>query len=130
MRAALAVLRDQLDSVRVGADRLWFDPSVPARTTRRPGALLVPAFDEVTLTYADHGPPRRDPTSPRPRIVNAIGGGTLLLGDEDVAAWRRTVTKDSVVPLVVAALLPLAAVAATQLPVRQILGALKGLLLV
>jgi len=40
------------------------------------------------------------------------------------------VTKDSVVPLVVAALLPLAAVAATQLPVRQILGALKGLLLV
>lgn len=38
------------------------------------------------------------------------------------------VTKESIMPLVVAALLPLAAVAATQVPVKQILGALKGLL--
>ena len=96
VRAALAVLADKLDSERVGADRLWFDPGVAARTTRRPGALLVPAFDEVTLTYRDHGFRRRDPTSARPRIVNAIGGGTLVLGDEDVAAGRRTVTSDRV----------------------------------
>jgi hypothetical protein len=40
------------------------------------------------------------------------------------------VTKDSIVPLVFAALLPLAAVAATQVPFKQILGVLKGLLLV
>ena len=39
------------------------------------------------------------------------------------------VTKQSIVPLVLAALLPLVAVAATQAPFKQILGAVKGLLL-
>jgi len=39
------------------------------------------------------------------------------------------ITKESIMPLVVAALLPLAATAATQVPVKQILGALKGLLI-
>jgi hypothetical protein len=39
------------------------------------------------------------------------------------------VTKQSIVPLVLAALLPFVAVAATQAPVKQILGAVKGLLL-
>jgi hypothetical protein len=37
------------------------------------------------------------------------------------------VTKASIVPLVVAALLPLAVVAATRVPVRQVLAAIKGL---
>ena len=40
------------------------------------------------------------------------------------------VTKASIVPLVVAALLPLAVVAATQAPVKQILGAIKGLVVI
>jgi hypothetical protein len=39
------------------------------------------------------------------------------------------VTKQSIVPLVLAALLPFVAVAATQAPFKQILGAVKGLLL-
>lgn len=96
VRAAVSGLGDALDHVLVGEERFWFDPAVPARPTRRRGALLAPAFDEVTLTYADHGFPRRDPSSSRPRVVNAIGGGTVLLGGEDVAAWRRTVTRDTV----------------------------------
>jgi hypothetical protein len=39
------------------------------------------------------------------------------------------VTKSSVVPLVLAALAPLAVVALTEAPFKQILGELKGLLL-
>ena len=39
------------------------------------------------------------------------------------------VTKASIVPLIVSALLPLAVVAATQAPIKQILGAIKGLVL-
>ncbi len=97
VRAGLAELGDVLDHVDVGEDRMWFDPGAPAHTTRRPGALLVPTFDELTLTYAEHGFPRRDPAAPRPRLVTAIGGGTILLGGEDVAAWRRRVTGSTVV---------------------------------
>jgi hypothetical protein len=39
------------------------------------------------------------------------------------------VTKQSIFPLVVAALLPFVVVAATQAPFKQIVGAVKGLLL-
>jgi hypothetical protein len=39
------------------------------------------------------------------------------------------VTKESIVPLVVATVLPIAAVAATQAPSEQILGEIKGFLL-
>jgi hypothetical protein len=97
VRTALDGLRPTLEAVTVGEDRMWFDPAAPARTTRRPPALLVPTFDELTLTYADHPVPRRDPSAPRPRLVNAIGGGTVLLGGEDVAAWRRRSTGSTVV---------------------------------
>jgi hypothetical protein len=92
VRAALGELGEALESMEVDGARMWFDPQLPSRTTRRPGALLVPTFDELTLTYAHHGFPRRDPTSPRPRVVNGIGGGTVLIGGEDVAVWRRRVT--------------------------------------
>ncbi len=96
VRGALATLADQLEWIDLDGDRLWFDPGVGTRATRRPGALLVPAFDELTLTYPDHAAPRRDPTASRPRIVNAIGGGTVLIRGEDVAAWSRRVTRSAV----------------------------------
>jgi hypothetical protein len=96
IRAALADLGDRLACIDVEGSRMWFDPTVPARTTRSPGAVLVPTFDELTLTYADHGHPRRDPGSARPRLVNAIGGGTVLLDGGDVGAWSRRVTRTAV----------------------------------
>ncbi len=96
VRTALAELDDELDSAEVDGARMWFDPGVPARTTRHPGALLVPTFDELTLSYAEHGYPRRDPASPRPRLVNQIGGGTVIVDGEDVAAWRRRTTRTDV----------------------------------
>ncbi len=96
VRGALESLHGHLEAVEVDGTTLWFDPSVPARTTRSPGALLLPTFDELTLTYADHGHPRRDPTAPRPRVVNGIGGGSVLLDGEDVGWWRRRVTRAAV----------------------------------
>ena len=96
VRTALGELDGVLDSVEVQGERMWFDPAVPSRTTRLPGAVLVPTFDELTLTYADHGFPRRDPRTPRPRLVNGIGGGTVLLGGHDVAGWTRRTTRSVV----------------------------------
>jgi hypothetical protein len=55
----------------------------------------------------------------------------LAAGYQLVSAMKIVpVSKASIVPLVVAALLPLAAVALTQAPLKQILGELKGLLLI
>jgi hypothetical protein len=54
----------------------------------------------------------------------------LSAGYQIIEAMRPVpVTRQSIVPLVLAALLPFVAVAATQAPFKQILGAIKGLLL-
>jgi hypothetical protein len=54
----------------------------------------------------------------------------LAAGYELVNAMRTVpVTKDGVLPLLVAALVPLAIVAATQAPIKEILSVVKGLLL-
>ncbi len=92
IRTALHELGDSLDSVTVDGQVLWFDPSVPARTTRPRRGYLLPTFDEVCLTYATTGFPRRDPDTARQRLLSEAGGGIILLDGQDVGTWKRTVT--------------------------------------
>jgi hypothetical protein len=77
------------------------------------------------------------------RWLDAPEGGAGLLGNPDAssladlaAGYDRVkdmrsvpVTKESVAPIVLAALAPMAGVAATQVPVSQIFAAVKGLLM-
>ena len=89
VRAALADLAPSLQQVRLDDHVLWFDPTVPARTTREHAAYLLPTFDEVCLTYAATGFPRRDPDATRQRLVSEAGGGILVVAGEDVGTWKR-----------------------------------------
>lgn len=50
-RAALADIGDDLARIEIDGTTLWFDPSVPSRTTRRETAFLLPVYDEAVLTY-------------------------------------------------------------------------------
>ena len=61
IRGALADLAGELERVEVDGHQLWFDPRMSARTTREHAAYLLPTFDEVCLTYAATGFPRRTP---------------------------------------------------------------------
>ncbi len=96
IRAGLADLSDTLERVEVDGHTLWFDPAVPARTTKPHPAYLVPTFDEVSLTYAQTGFPRRNPKATRQRPLSEIAGGTVILDGEDVAAWKRLVSRSAV----------------------------------
>jgi hypothetical protein len=96
IRACVADLAGELDSVEVEGHTLWFDPAVPARTTRPHPAYLVPTFDEVSLTYAQTGFPRRNPKATRQRPLSEVAGGIVVLDGEDVAAWKRTVSRSAV----------------------------------
>lgn len=96
VRAALADLVGDLERVEVDGHALWFDPRVPARTTRARVAHLLPTFDEVCLTYASTGFPRRDPASPRSRLVSEAGGGIVVVGGDDVGTWKRVVSPGGV----------------------------------
>ena len=96
IRRALAELKDGLEQVEVSGDLLWSDPTVPARTTRAHRAYLLPTFDEVSLTYARTGFPRRDPEAPRQRLLSEVGGGIVVVDGEDVGTWKRTVGRAGV----------------------------------
>ena len=96
IRRALDALGDRLESVELDGHVLWFDPSVPARTTRPRRGYLLPTFDEVCLTYAKTGFPRRDPEATRQRLLSEGGGGIIVVDGEDVGTWKRTVTTTGV----------------------------------
>ncbi|GAA4401827.1 winged helix DNA-binding domain-containing protein [Fodinibacter luteus] len=96
VRTALADLAGTLEHVELDGQRLWFDPDVPSRTTRPHAAYLLPTFDEVCLSYAATGFPRRDPAATRARLVSESGGGIVVVDGEDVGTWKRVVSPTGV----------------------------------
>lgn len=96
VRTALTELDGELERVEVDGHVLWVDPRVPTRTTRAHPAHLLPTFDEACLTYATTGFPRRDPASPRSRLVSEAGGGIVVVDGDDVGTWKRVVSPGGV----------------------------------
>jgi Winged helix DNA-binding domain len=96
IRSALAEITDQLERVEVDGHTLWFDPTVPARTSREQAAYLLPTFDEVCLTYQHTGFPRRSPEAARQRLLSEAAGGIVVVRGEDVGIWKRAVLPTSV----------------------------------
>jgi hypothetical protein len=96
IRAALAELSGVLERIEVDGHTLWFDPQVPARTTEEHAAYLLPTFDEVCLTYAATGFPRRSPDTPRQRLFAEAGGGIVVVQGEDVGIWKRVASAKDV----------------------------------
>jgi hypothetical protein len=96
IRVALGELESRLERVEVDGQTLWFDPTVPARTTQSRVAYLLPTFDEACLTYATTGFPRRDPDAPRQRLLSEAGGGIVVVDRHDVGVWKRTVRQTGV----------------------------------
>ena len=96
IRSALADLEGRLERVDLDEHTLWFDPTVPARTSREHAAYLLPTFDEVCLTYQHSGFSRRSPDAARQRLLSESGGGIVVVHGEDVGIWKRVVSPTSV----------------------------------
>ena len=96
VRSALDDLSGELESMDVGGETLWADPTTRPRATRPRRAFLFQTFDEACLTYPRTGFPRRSPEAPRTRLLSESGGGIVVLDHEDVGIWKRTVTKGGV----------------------------------
>ncbi len=83
-----------LERVEVDGIPHWFDPKVPARTTRGAEAHLLTTYDEVTLTY----PVVNFPVAPEVPEPEEFPWYTAVLVDQvRVGRWRRTVLSDRVV---------------------------------
>lgn len=90
-RAAVAGLGDSVERVMVDGEELWHSPAAVLPTIRPRDAWLVSTFDEVLLSYRKVPWPRSagHPLGDDPTWFSESGGGVVILGLEDVGAWKR-----------------------------------------
>ena len=86
-RDALDVIKDQLGCISVEGVELWFDPAAPSPGPV-PGALLMPLYDELTLSYPVINFPQSTGHPHRPGEDLFVG--SVIISETNVGLWRRT----------------------------------------
>jgi hypothetical protein len=86
-RAAVDAVKDALDCATVEGVELWFDADGPAAQPF-PVALLLPLYDEITLSYPMINFPQLDGHPHQPGEDLFIG--CVIIAETNVGLWRRT----------------------------------------
>jgi len=86
-REAVEAVKDQLDCVTVEGAELWSGRQTSAPTPSS-GALLMPLYDEVTLSYPAINFPQAI-AHPHPPGADLFVG-CVILAETNVGLWRRT----------------------------------------
>jgi winged helix DNA-binding protein len=86
-RDALDVIKDQLGCISVEGEELWFDPAAPPPGPV-PGALLLPLYDELTLSYPVINFPQS--TGHPHQRGEDLFIGCVIISETNVGLWRRT----------------------------------------
>ncbi len=88
-RDALEAIKDRLDCVNVEGHELWFNPEPPPPAEPSTEALLLPLYDELTLSYPVINFPKAD-DHPHPPGEDLFVG-CVIIAETNVGTWRRTV---------------------------------------
>ena len=86
-RDAVEAGKDRMDCMSVEGVELWFGPETPAPNPSS-GALLMPLYDEVTLSYPAINFPQAN-GHPHPPGADLFVG-CVILAETNVGLWRRT----------------------------------------
>ncbi len=87
-RDAVDAVKDRLDYVTVDGLELWFGPDPPP-ARQSSGALLLPLYDELTLSYPVINFPQAPGHPHTPGEDLFIG--SVIIAETNVGTWRRTV---------------------------------------
>jgi Winged helix DNA-binding domain len=87
-RAAVDAVKDRLESATVEGIDLWFEDTEPAPAQTASGALLLPLYDEVTLSYPAINFPTAHGHPHQPGQDLFIG--CVIIDETNVGLWRRT----------------------------------------
>jgi hypothetical protein len=87
-RDALDAVKDRLDYITVEGIELWFDPAAP-RMGQSSDALLLPLYDELTLSYPLINFPQAAGHPHHPGEDLFVG--CVIIAETNVGIWRRTV---------------------------------------
>ncbi len=93
-RDALTEVSDEFQALEVDGVQYWFDPDAP-HAAPLDGALLLPLFDEVTLSYPSINFP---PVEQHPHPAGAdVFIGCVIVAETNVGLWRRVVRGQKVI---------------------------------
>jgi hypothetical protein len=93
-RDAVEAVKDQLDCVTVEGVELWFGRETSAPNPSS-GALLMPLYDEVTLSYPAINFPQAN-GHPHPPGADLFVG-CVILAETNVGLWRRTLQSRKII---------------------------------
>jgi hypothetical protein len=86
-REAVDAVKDWLHTITIEGVELWFDPDAP-NPSASPGVLLLPLYDEVTLSYPVINFPQADGHPHQPGEDLFVG--CVIIAETNVGLWRRT----------------------------------------
>ena len=86
-REAVDAVKDRLECATVEGVDLWFDTTEPAQAQAAPGALLLPLYDEVTLSYPAINFPLASGHPHQPGEDLFVG--CVIIADTNGGLWRR-----------------------------------------
>jgi hypothetical protein len=95
-KRALLLIGDLLKSARVDGVEFWLMRDAPAPSSGRLPLLLLPAFDEYTVAYADRS------IAADPSLLPSIGHGlaaNILVNGRIAGTWKRTLLSDGTLAL-------------------------------
>jgi hypothetical protein len=92
--AAVAELAGGLEAVEIEGVQQWFDPSWP-EPAPFDGALLLPLYDEVTLSYPTINFPLAE-QHPHPPGADVFVG-CVVVAETNVGLWRRVIKGQKVI---------------------------------
>ena len=84
----------RLSALTVGGETLWAGPAADVPGEPGYGALLLPLYDELTLSYPQLNFPQADGHPHRPGEDRFVG--SVIIDQVNVGTWRRTVRSRSV----------------------------------
>jgi hypothetical protein len=90
-KRALLLIGDLLKSARVDGVEYWLMRDAPAPSAGRMPLLLLPAFDEYTVAYADRS------IAADPSVLSSISNGlaaNILVNGRIAGTWKRTLLAD------------------------------------
>ena len=95
-KQALEMVKSDFTSATIGSRDYWVSNSLPVVETRMNAAYLLPAYDELIISYRDRGPSL--PFSAYNKIVsiNGLFRPVIVVNGQVTGIWKRTVEKDRV----------------------------------
>lgn len=97
-KTGIELLKPQLDSEVIDGQTYWFSASMSTPPTQDPSPYvhLLPNYDEYTVAYKDRSA-IYDPAQYQDSEVNFLFNHTLVINNQVVGSWKRTVKQRAVV---------------------------------